>query len=1099
MARTDRQPLPDQAERDAAVHQIDTSMCVEASAGTGKTTVLVGRIMDLLCSGKADLDGIVAITFTEKAAGELKVRLREEIEKAIPRATGELQGRLATALTRVDRAQVSTIHSFAAALLRERPVEAGIDPGFEQLDELGARMLLDELWEEWLAEQMQGDCPPLAAALQAGVALGSTGPTSYSARALAEDLVTNRDLLADATVPRPDVEPRRLVDQYQALVAELEQLAERCNDPEDGCYAEIRKLVRHAASPPERGGEVGFLLRVPSVKGSAGNQRNWASADACRRAKDTIKQIRALLAPLNEIVLADLVDWLRGFIERYQEEKRARGCVDFTDLLIEARNLLRDSREVRRYFQRKFQYLLVDEFQDTDPLQVEIVFFLAEDGTDADRWSDVRLAPGKLFIVGDPKQSIYRFRRADVAMYESAKRHLSSRGKLSRISTNFRSAPGIIRWVNGVFSQLIGGGQADKHQAAYVPLVENRGASENRPAVCLVKPEIEGELLADEQRDVEARCIGDMIQRAVEGEKWLVWDKPSGRAVPAEYRHVAVLMPRRTSLEVYEDALQLYRVPYRVESGRSFYFRPEVFDLTAVLRAIDSPDDPAAVVGALRTPFFALSDEDLFRFKTAGSEFSFLKPVEEKWDRFADSFGILRELHDKRHELPLHRLIDELFDRTRAMVFYRLKPHGHQAVANLLKVADQARAMDAAGGITLRWFVRWVEAREDEAAPESDSPTAEPKDNFVQLLTMHKAKGLEFPIVILANMGTRLQQRGGVVFDREGRRMAVSFSAAMQTHGADVLREAEQAQLEAEERRLLYVAATRARDYLVLPALPCREKTYAHHLEDLADNFGAETVRFALRDLRDPADLDRRARTDALKPSKADEDARRARTQWIAAQQQAIERASQGVRINRASPEKPEHEAEPVGEPSLGAQIGSAVHAVMEQVDLSESEAPEGLIRAAAIENGIEDRADELAGLVRACLASDPVRRAGAASWLAREMGFCIPFEGGFAEGKIDLIFEHGGKLTIVDYKTDAVAGAGIDLRLQEHRRQGAVYAAAVRKATGRSVDEAVFVFARAAETRSLPGAELEAEGAAALGNAEEEQPRRRRDADERN
>ena len=1087
--RRNQNPLPDQAGRDAAIRETAVSMCLEASAGTGKTTVLVGRIMQMLTLGEVRLDELVAITFTEKAAGELKIRLREQIEKQLQEASGEVEARLVDALASIERAQVSTIHSFAATLLRERPVEAGIDPGFEQLDELGAGILFDEVWDEWLGEQMQGGCPPLEAALRRQIPLSTSGPWAYSIRWLARDMVDSRDLVAGAEIPRPETDAAGLVGQYLRMAGELGRLAGRCSDKNDKGYVLIQQIVEHAISPPEAGSEVSFLRSAPAAK-KVGTQKGWGDADACRRAKEIFGELQYLTHQTGSIVMADLVEWLRGFIGRYQDAKRERACLDFTDLLVLARDMLRDNRDVRGYFQRKFKRLLVDEFQDTDPLQVEIVFFLAEDGAEAANWREAALVPGKLFVVGDPKQSIYRFRRADVEMYEDAKQLVAGQGGLRQISTNFRSGPGVIGWVNEVFEKIMTPDAGQAYQAEYVPLEKFREAAEDRPAVHLIHTDAEdGTLNAAELRSIEGRCIAQTIIRAVEQEKWQVFDRRKGKIVPAQYRHIAILMPRRSGAHLYEDALQLYGVPFGVESGRGFYFRPEVSHLTNVLRAIDDPSDPAAVVAALRSPFFGLSDDDLFRFRQAGGRFNYLDGIEGGWDGFSGSFAILLELHEKRHGIAMHRLVEELFDRTRALVFYRLKPHGRQAVANLLKVVDQARDMETAG-MTLRRFVSWIGDRENEAAAEADSPTAEPTDDHVQLLTMHKSKGLEFPIVVLANMNTMLRQRDHLAFDRDSNRMAVRFSQGLETAGASDIMEPEQQRLKAEEKRLLYVAATRARDHLIVPQMPKSHRqgaSYADHLREACETEDADEVTIPVQELLDPGGLDHTAKTKALEPSKSDQKAKQAREQWIERRGSEQAKAAGGVRVSSASQHKREPEDVERSGRSDGARIGSAVHSVMQRVDLNVPGLPIELAREAAREQGIEELADTVAELAGKCLASVPARQAASAGWMAREMPFCLPLDDGFVEGYIDLIYEREGRMVIVDYKTDNVQAGQIDGRITKYRGQGAIYAEAVRRATGREVAEVVFVYARPGETRSFAGAELEAEGAQMLDEESEE------------
>jgi ATP-dependent exoDNAse (exonuclease V) beta subunit len=433
----------DQAVRDRVVRDFDTTFLLEAGAGTGKTTVLVARILAIVRSGRSTLDRIVAITFTEKAAGELKLRLRDGIEQAIEEATDPAEReRLVAATHDLERAPVSTIHAFTGALLRERPFEAGLDPGFRVAAEIAGERVLDDAWDAWFDARMMEADPVFLRALTFELKLDDL-------RKAARRMVAERDVL-DAPQERPAFDPTSLRASVREAVATLQPFKPRCTDTDDDAYGQVVMLEAVLARVERADGlALERLLRELEVDAHHGQQGNWSPAQACKDVKAELKSLKdaqlAYVRASSADVAWALRDRLRGFLDAYETAKRDRAVVDYTDLLLKARDVLVRSIPVRRYFQRRFDFVLVDEFQDTDPLQAQIAFLLAEDanGSPAADWRSVRLAPGKLFVVGDPKQSIYRFRRADIAVYEEVKRLVeASGGSCSRSPrTSERSRP----------------------------------------------------------------------------------------------------------------------------------------------------------------------------------------------------------------------------------------------------------------------------------------------------------------------------------------------------------------------------------------------------------------------------------------------------------------------------------------------------------------------------------------------------------------------------------------------------------------------------------------------------------------------------------
>jgi ATP-dependent exoDNAse (exonuclease V) beta subunit len=806
----------DAAVREEIRARLDVALCVEAGAGTGKTTALVSRVVEVIRTGRATVDSLAVITFTEKAAAELASRVREGLEAAMRGAPAEEAARLAAAIDGLARARIETIHAFCRHLLAERPVEARLDPAFQLLNDFEERLAFDAAYAAWARQQFDGDDPVLRRAFNRGLEVADL-------RFVVEQVHRFRALIP---FERPEAEPAAVgafLDTLAEAVARLEALAPACVSATDRGLAQIeavRRLLgdcRRVASDADRLERI--LLRTPKIK-AEGNQKNWKPATACQEQKAICTEIGQRLEKLQRALrceaLVSLIPLAEEFVLRYAEERRQRGIAEFDDLLIWTRDLLRDTPEVRRYFRERFAVIVVDEFQDTDALQVEIILLLTSPDEEGPIWS-WRPAPGALFVVGDPKQSIYRFRRADVATYLRVRDEVLAEGRRS-IVQNFRSVPGVIDWVNRVFAPALSGdgqvGYTDLHAA------RDGGA---RPAVTLVP--FNGAGQAEQSRAAEAAAIAATIQTVL-SEGWPVYDNEVGGWRPARAGDVVVLLPTRRALPALERALGATGVPFRHEGGRAFFDRQEVHDLVAMLRAIDDPTDGIWLVAALRSVAFGCSDDAIARAVAAGWRLDYRLPLPDDVPEVADACRLLHSLHRARPSLSLVPLVRAVLRETRLVEIAQTAPGGEQAAANLLKVLDQARAFAESGSSGLRPFLHWIEQQRSARADEADAPVADHGDEVVRLLTIHAAKGLEFPIVVLSGLAENLgstQPPAFVEVDQAtgARRLHLrrgnDTDGHLETPGYGDARKRERRHEEAERRRLLYVAATRARDRLVLP------------------------------------------------------------------------------------------------------------------------------------------------------------------------------------------------------------------------------------------------------------------------------------------
>jgi ATP-dependent exoDNAse (exonuclease V) beta subunit len=877
-----RGALSDAEARDLIAGALDLTLLVEAAAGTGKTTALVDRIVRIIADGKATVGGIVAVTFTEKAAGELKLRLRERLDSA-RRATapgGTARDRLDDALTQLEEAHVGTIHAFCADLLRERPVEAGVDPLFEVLTEPASARLFDEAFARWLQHVLADPPEGLRRALRRSAFGGEDGPVDRVRKA-AWDLAQWRDFTAPWTRY-----PFDRAGELHAIVARLHEVAELTRNPgsrNDPLFAGTEPIRRLSD-------DIG-LQQTFGDDGGADDLDGWESGlvDLSRdRILATLKPGRGSSyrdgVPRDRVVaaLADLRGRLDGFrmaadadlaallqmelrgpLERYAQMKAAAGALDFLDLLLTARNLVRDNRQVRESFQGRFTRIFVDEFQDTDPLQAEILLLLAADDPGETDWRTARPVAGRLFLVGDPKQSIYRFRRADVAIYRDVYRRLEAGGAtMIHLTRSFRSVPDIQAFVNAAFAPVMTGDEATL-QASYVPLDRDRPPIAEQPAVvALPVPEPYARRYVT-GRAIEASlpaAVGAYVDWIVNGSGWMVTERTGTAPVPVAAKHICLLFRRFVSWETdmtrpYVEALEARGIPHVLVGGRAFHDREEVEALRAALTAIEWPDDELSVFATLRGPFFAIGDEELLEWahrfgrthedrfargvfhpfrvppvfdEHIPGEIAHLRPI-------ADALWLLQRLHRRRNYVQkdhsaspaaaadLHAggvsgTLQSLLTATRAHVGFALRKGGEQALANVLHIAELARQYEMGGGISFRGFVDELRLAA-ETAQAAEAPILEEDSDGVRMMTVHKAKGLEFPIVILADLTCKLSRPdAGRWIDPGGRLCALKLGgwapADLIAHGYE-----EAARDKAEGERLAYVAATRARDVLVVPAV----------------------------------------------------------------------------------------------------------------------------------------------------------------------------------------------------------------------------------------------------------------------------------------
>jgi ATP-dependent helicase/nuclease subunit A len=836
--------LADGEARRRIATEFGATFFVEAAAGTGKTTALVRRIVGVISSGVATLDRIVAVTFTEKAAGETKLNLRSEIEAARAKAGPEERARLDRALEELELARIGTIHAFCGDLLHERPVEAGIDPLFEVAADQEAQALADEAFDRWfetvLADPPEGIRRVLRRRSERVV-------PREQLRAAMNSLREHRDF--PGSWRRDPFDRDNRIDARLSELAGLGPLAAESSWPDDPLarnLADIERFIGDATRLEQTSGrdydgleaELRSLARLSSWRFRGARATTFGDltrAEVLAR-RDQAKSNLDSFVAASDADLAPLLHYaLMAPIAEYERLKTRAGQLDFLDLLIKARNLIRDNATVRNELQGRYTHFFIDEFQDTDPLQVEILLLLAADDPAATDWRDARPVPGKLFLVGDPKQSIYRFRRADIALYEEVKSRLIRAGaELLHLTTSFRAPPSIQSFVNAAFSRAMTA-SPDRGQAAYVALEKSRPETQGQPTlVALPVPRPYSDYGSFTKYQVDESfppAVGAFIHWLTNQSGWSV--EEGGDLTPIRPRHIAILFRRFRNFggdvtRAYVRALEARRIPHVLVGGRSFHECEEVIALRNALAAIEWPDDELSVFATLRGPFFALNDETLLLFRQQVENDGTLKTrrlnpmrlidratIPPATVEVADALELFRDLHIGRNRRPIAQTIMMLLTAVRAHAGLALWPTGEQALANTQRLIDMARQFERSAS-SFRAFVNKLDM-DAERGEADEAPIVEEGTEGVRLMTVHKAKGLQFPVVILADPTCSARRDAPSRHVDAVRRLwlePLCGSAPVELLEAAV----EEQQREQDEAiRVAYVATTRARDLLIAP------------------------------------------------------------------------------------------------------------------------------------------------------------------------------------------------------------------------------------------------------------------------------------------
>lgn len=847
-----RNPEPNPAQLQAIVNLQD-DLLVAAGAGSGKTWVLTERYMEMLVHDTRPSQ-IVAITFTELAASEMKRRIRSAVQQLLETADPSAKTYWRQVYNELDTAIVSTIHGFCMRLLKEHPVEAGIDPLAEVLEPDEAERLLEQAAHELLEETMRHRFEQLQPFY---LAWGGR-------RWILETLLQAYEMVRTFEYPM-----ERIISDTERSLAEMQNRIRELTDRIDTL---VRSILMPELAAVQGNSKKKLPQYVPKMEGwihhweqRSALLRSWdgtVDTEVRQTLRDLVKTMwgkygtesvkdahEEIKSSLNQLIRLEIApdtlhrvrvfgELIESLADRYQQKKKERYALDFHDLEGLTAHMLENHPDVAETYRKRLRFIMIDEFQDTNRLQKSIIDRIVGSSGEVKR-----------FLVGDGKQSIYKFRGADVDVFQEVEEEHRSLGenRLIDMGINFRTQAGIINYINDFFAQLMQGSSLrHARQVRFAPLQAARNPQHVQPCVEILVHAGEEE---EDSRDGEAQRIALRIRELVDRQAPVVYRKEKGAEQetprPVQYGDIAILFSATTHLPVYERALQRFGIPYAIEKGRQFYKKQEITDLFVWLLAIADPTDEVALTGLLRSPVFALSDETLFWLAQDGSirenleRFRRQGELLEFWQErlgeveYPKTIDAARQLDAWRKRFAVHPLLDGLRNMLEESGYLQVllaQFGGEQRYANVCKLLEIAEELQREEGYGLEEFVEHLKRMREDEVQETEAQLGggSVAGGAVRLMTVHASKGLEFPVVFLPDLKRKMTTNdAGRCLIRPG--IGMGLKAERYGDSADdgkldvqgdglflLMRDQEKEREELEEQRKLYVAMTRARDYLIL-------------------------------------------------------------------------------------------------------------------------------------------------------------------------------------------------------------------------------------------------------------------------------------------
>lgn len=814
----------DQAARDKIKHELNTNFLVEAGAGSGKTTSLVERMVQLIYTNTCNIEHIVAITFTRKAADELKMRFQSKIEAVWKmEKDAAIKDRLEAALQNIDRCFLGTVHSFCAKLLRERPIEASLDLSFKEMEEADDIQLLEESWQLFLQKAQTDQSPLLAEINELGIKVDDLYESLCQMRQY-----TDVEWVTEIT-EKPDLQSAYL--SLMNIVKEaIRSVPEE--EPPKG-YDALQKIIITALQKqrfidPSNNRDIIAQFELFNKKLNVTLNR-WHSKEDAKFYKEKLTDyvettILPLLQQWKEYCHPKVVSFLQEATSVYSNLKKERSLLNFQDLLLHTTTLLKDNAEVRGYFQEKYTHLLVDEFQDTDPIQAEMMFYLTSTDLDEKLWTKCTPKTGSLFVVGDPKQAIYRFRRADIDTYNRVKQLIEEHGgEVLQLTMNFRTVDTVTNKLNSVFVQHLPE-QETVYQAAYRPLNsfhedDGKGLSGIKSLTVSADFSKKDEVIAEDARNI-TKAISSLLQQGYNPRDFMVLTRYNDGMA--------------TYAQTLEDSGISVSISGEVIIGETREFQ----ELSILLQTFVDPTDTVALLATLRGVFFGFSDNELYQWKKAGGSFSIYSEIPEGLseplkEKFASALTKLTTYQKWVRSFSPTIAIEKMIEDVGFYPLLIKNGRNKRAYKSLLQVIEHIRHQESTGTSTYKQICQLLM---ESIHNKTTVLNIEEDANSVRVMNVHKAKGLEAPIVFLAHPAKLVSQESFLSqhIKREDDASKGYFSFSIRNGFQskelalpidwDTFKQEELRYLVEEELRILYVAATRAEKAIIISYSAKNEK-----------------------------------------------------------------------------------------------------------------------------------------------------------------------------------------------------------------------------------------------------------------------------------
>ena len=1016
--------LKDQQPRNTIANALDKNLMVLAGAGAGKTYALIQRMVNAIQTGTVEVDHLAAITFTRKAAGEMRGRFFSGLKEAAEQAQGKPLIRIQKALEKVDQCFIGTIHSFCGQLLRERPVEADLPPDFSEVEDREEAVMRREAWDKFVQRCFLNEDPRLAQFETLGLHT--------------EDLYTffqRRCQFSDVPLKSEKVDKPNLAEAVTQFETFLEHAESHLPDPLPGKRDTLQSALTRARLFLLNRGITSDADRITLLQLLTGRLnvtlKSWApNQDFAKTLRDQLlsgfqtETLNPVLTKWRQYLYQFASAFVDDAVQSYAQSRRSSGQLTFQDLLEMASQLLKNNPDVRRHFQDRYQCLFVDEFQDTDPIQAEMLLYLTGDDPNETDWRKLTPRPGSLFLVGDGKQSIYRFRRADVETFRLVRdRIVDTGGDVANLNTSFRSLGRLCDWVNDAFEPLFA--EQDPHyQAEFGPLFKHKPDGADDFAIRKISVD---KVYRNSRRHIvteDAERLADFIAAALKGETQFNGEGEdailSTTATPGDF-----LILTRTSgyLSYYAEALESRDIPFDITGGSRLGEADVLHTLIDFFETIYTPDNPLPLLSYLRGDLVGAGDDALYAFKKAGGTFNWTQPLPQRLDKnihplFEQAFDHLKQASHWLQSQSPGAAITRCIDLLGLMPFVRARPNGATHSGNLVRILSLTHQWSAEG---LHWGQIVTEFRaliDDRDYKVEQMTLASGRENVVRLMNLHQSKGLQGKVVFLADPYDTSYTRYGPEFHvsrTEGDPfLAMPITKPKGPFAREVIAEpvgwetaeAEEAHfIKGEELRLLYVAATRAENLLIV-------STYDEKPKD-----GPWSPLYPY--LENAPELGKypTATANELKTQSIDLKKERENREafWSSAQQKTFE-------IEQVTDDRTDIRTTYSGQ-GKGVEFGTAIHQLFDDaINQRLPDDPAPYVKHLLNETGTNPQflSDALNAL-QDFRNSEIWREIQTSDTVYTEVPFAISEPNKIIRGVIDLVYQIPGGWKIVDYKTNAI------------------------------------------------------------------------------